>query len=313
MINKKLINLLKLRNKALVITDKTVAVKGGSVIQTDLNTKIMIHDVCPQIPDGVYNLDEFKVGLLQKQFEISEYPSSFGEVKDPKYFSVNSDVLKRVSEFCGKVTFRPQFDYVDFRNGNMYATDAHKLIRIQDAAPKDIKFSIHKDIVKMLPKNAEIRVSVGEHLECSLNFSIEDVVIEIYFRKFDGKPIDYDSVIPDMDKRNSSFDISTREINWAALKHISDKICFKSTDNDEFYILSEDIKSGEQYKQVPMMTELTQEPFEIAFNIDYFKTCVGKSPFCEVRFDNGNTNRPANILTKEKEDIVLMPFRVFQN
>lgn len=313
MIHKKLLSLLKLRNKAMLATDKTVCIKGGDVIQTDLLTEIRIKGVCPQIPDGIYELDGFKLGVLNKLLDVSEYPDNFKEVKNPQDFYINSDSLKRFSEFCGADIWRPAFEYVVFKNGNMYASDAHKLIRRKDVSPPKVVCGIKKDVIKLIPQKTEVQIFASNDFNSSLNFFYEGVVIEINFVNFVGTFLDYDAVIPDKDKRSDKFKVSG-DIDWAKLSYaankITKKVVFKNADSD-FIILSQDVYDNKEFIQKNVITESTNNPFELSLNIDSLETCVGKSKTFEVRFDRDQLGRPLNILTDSGDDIVLMA--IYQN
>lgn len=304
---KKLFPLLKLSNKAVVCTNKTVCITpDGDLIQTDLSTFLRIQGISPQIPDlkpGVYDQKGFEKGIYNKVDEADNFP----QIPDNETyvtFSINSDELKRASEFCGKDVFRPAFDYVSIKNGYIYSTNANMLRKNKIDAPNEAQVGIHKDVIKILPKGLDINVHAGQKEYSKIEFDFIGYKIQLYFKNCPERFPDFDQVIPDS-KRSGSFKIPVDQILWDKFLYVSKNIQFKNT-KDYFIIRSEDIDKNTEFEQKGVIVESTQDEFDISFNTEFLKKCAGKSKTAEVLFDIDKPNRPANIVTDGEEIVIYL-------
>lgn len=256
----------KLKNKALVQTNNTIAFRDGFAMQTDLSNWILSKNKL-LVSDGVYNKDAVKVDTFRIEYPISQYPILPELGEKIQEFNINSDILHKFAKFCGVDDLRPIFKHVFINNGEITATDAHKMIFEKIDIDKDVYILISKDIIKHLPKKESLKVTVYEKhytIECNDYKHISNI--------YEYRYVDYKAVIPTSEPEYE-LTFNPKLINWAKLKESAVKkneVCIITHEG----IKTKDIDSNKEHLEPFTGSYSTKGEFKIHTNLLNLMTCI---------------------------------------
>lgn len=278
--NNKILSKFKLGSKLRSITNGTIAVKDGQLIQTDLENFITV-PLTEDIPEGVYDIKKLRDDVRWKVDDIVKYPAlpKLGEQIDS--FEIDCNLLHRANEFTSTESIRPAMQIIWAEGGILYGTNAHILYFNRIDCPD---FDIPSKIVKLLPKKGIVKITTYTKEDGYKRSTIETEDKTVYtIRNYDSRYIQAKDVIPtDLPNKLS---IPTTMVDWN--KHLAVHAFMDIKVGNNAIIRSEDIDldiSHEQKVSCFIVNEI-DEFFDMRFNTRHLMTCVGDSENLEINWN----------------------------